>query len=163
MQNIDATALDSLSIAELAKLPPTLLADLCQETDAAIALWRKRRALLDFALDQRYGKQAQEARQKDGKDSGVIRLTDGECQIITDAKKSVYWDQTGLAALAERIRAEGDDPGVYIVAKTELTVRETAYKDWPENVRAAFEPHRTVKPGRASYRIERPAADREAA
>ncbi len=61
------------------------------------------------------------------------------------------WDQRRLAALVEQIRAGGENPGEYV----ELTfkVSERAYAAWPERIRGAFEPARTVRTGKPSYRL----------
>jgi hypothetical protein len=153
--NYTLTALDELSPSQIAGLPAGTLAELQDEADAAVELAKKRLAALDAGLDQRYGTMAQELRLKDGKDTGIVRLSDGGCEVIAETKKSVTWDQPKLAEVTERIRAAGDDPAVYVVAKTTLTVREASYKDWPDSIKAEFEPARTVRAGKPSYRIER--------
>lgn len=158
MRNIDITSLDTLPIDEVAKLPPEVLADLQQETNDALALARKRVTTLGDALDQRYGVSALSARQKAGKDTGTVKILDGDFTIVAETKKAVHWSQEGLAKLAEEIRTGGDDPSVYIVTETKFTVREAAYKDWPADVRDAFEPCRTVNASKPAYRIERKAA-----
>lgn len=159
MRNIDLSALDTMPLDELAKLPPLVLADLQQEANNALVKDRNRIAILTDALDRRYGEAAQKARQAAGKDTGIVRLADDGCAVIAETKKSVFWDADGLAKLRDRIAVEGDDPAVYIVAETKLTVREASFKEWPANIRAAFEPLRTVRPGKPSYRIERPKAE----
>jgi hypothetical protein len=162
MKNISLSALDTLPLDELAALPPGVLADLQQEANDSLALARKRSATLVDALDRRYGAVALVARQAAGKDTGTVKLTDGDYIVAVETKKAVHWN--GLEKLADKIRAGGDDPAVYIVSETKLTVREAAYKDWPADVRAAFEPYRTVNASRAAYRIERaPEVKREEA
>ena len=71
--------------------------------------------------------------------------------MVVDLPKKVEWDQTRLAALAEQIRAGGEDPVEYV--ETSLKVSERAYIAWPERIRLAFEPARTVRTGRATYRL----------
>lgn len=159
MKNIDITALDTLPVAELAALPPAVLVDLQDEVDASIAQAKKRRAALDQALDRRYSDLVATSRRDAGKDTGTVRLDDDGHHVVCEAKKSVYWDQAKLSGLQNEIRDGGQDPDVYIITKTELTVREAAYATWPSAVREAFEPARTVKPGKPSYRIERPKAE----
>jgi hypothetical protein len=63
----------------------------------------------------------------------------------------VEWDQARLAALVERIRAGGEDPAEYV--ETSFRVGERAYAAWPERLRRAFEPARTVRTGRPSFRL----------
>jgi hypothetical protein len=151
--NIDITALGTLQIHELAELPIGVLADLQEEVDNALALARRRRAVLDYALDHKYGSDAQKMQLSQGKDSGIIRIDDGEFVVAADAKKSVIWNQDGLRDLAELIRQSGGNPDEFIVTEEKLTVRENAYKNWPSDIQKAFEQYRTVKVGKPTYRI----------
>ena len=61
------------------------------------------------------------------------------------------WDQARLATLSEQIRAGGEDPGQYV--EVSFKVSERAYTAWPDRIRQAFEPARTVRTGRATYRL----------
>ena len=58
-----------------------------------------------------------------------------------------------LAALVETIRAEGENPTDYV----EITfgVSERAYGAWPESIRRAFTPARTLKTGKQTFRLLR--------
>ncbi len=53
--------------------------------------------------------------------------------------------------MVERIRAAGDDPVEYI--DVAYKVSERKYTAWPENIRAAFAPARTVKTGKATFTL----------
>ena len=70
---------------------------------------------------------------------------------MVDLPKKVEWDQARLAALSEQIRAGGEDPSQYV--EVSFKVSERAYTSWPERIRLAFEPARTVRTGRATYRL----------
>ena len=83
--------------------------------------------------------------------TGTVRFQDGAVEIAVDLPKRVEWDQARLAALSEQIRAGGEDPGQYV--EVSFKVSERAYTAWPERIRAAFEPARTVRTGRATYRL----------
>ncbi len=157
-RNIDITALDTMPIDDLAELPATVLADLQDDAGNALALARKRVAILGHALDKRYGPPAQMKRYEQGKDAGIVRIKDGDCTVIAEAKKDVKWDQEKLSKLYDLIK-ESEDPDVYMIKQTTLKVREASYASWPEGVRSAFEPARTVKTGTPSYRIERKQAE----
>jgi hypothetical protein len=85
------------------------------------------------------------------KDTGVVRFQDGTVEISVELPKRVEWDQRRLATLAEQIRAGGDNPADYV--ETTFKVSERAYTAWPERIRQAFEPARTVRTGRAVYRL----------
>lgn len=82
----------------------------------------------------------------------TVRVEDGEFVIVADLPKRVKWDQARLAAIVEEIRAAGEDPTEYVTI--EFKVRERNYAAWPNSIRSAFEPARTVETGKPVYRIE---------
>jgi hypothetical protein len=114
-------------------------------------------AKVGAALDYKFGQEARGLRLAQGKDTGRVRLDDGDFVIMADQPKRVEWDQQELAAVIARIRDAGDDPAEYV--KTRLEVSERAYTAWPQRIRAIFEPARTVKLGKPSYSIERRQAE----
>ena len=87
------------------------------------------------------------------KDAGTVRFADGSVTVVADLPKKVEWDQAKLAALVETIRAEGENPTDYV----EITfgVSERAYGAWPESIRRAFTPARTLKTGKQTFRLLR--------
>ena len=50
-----------------------------------------------------------------------------------------------------RIRALGEDPEEYV--ETAYRVSETKFNAWPESLKSAFTPARTLKPGKPSFRL----------
>jgi len=84
----------------------------------------------------------------------------GTATIDTDAyrvkvviSKDVKYDQEKLAILFDKIEQSGDEPREYI--KVKYDVAEAAYKNWPSNIRQAFEPARTVEPSRPKITFEK--------
>ena len=84
----------------------------------------------------------------------------GTATINTDAykvkvviSKDVKYDQEKLADLFDKIRQSGEDPFEYI--KVKYDVSETAYKNWPSNIRQAFEPARTVEPSKPKITFDK--------
>ena len=77
-------------------------------------------------------------------------ISDG-VTVVADLPKKVEWDQPLIAAVVERIRAAGDDPSQYV--DIAIKVPERKYGAWPDNIRAAFAPARTVKTGKQSFRL----------
>lgn len=144
--------LGQLPIPAIAALPPDVLALLAEDIDAALERAKRLKDRLDAVLDHRYRVRAQTARQADGHNTGTVRFGDGEFTIIAELPKRVKWDQAQLAALVEQIRAGGEDPAEYV--SVEFKVAERAYAAWPESIRSAFTPARTVETGKPSYRIE---------
>lgn len=136
---------------EIARLSPDLLAAMQSEIEAAIKQMKTVAARFSAALDLRYGPRAAEARRAFGKDTGTVRLVDGEYTVVVDLPKRVDWDQDRLAAVVERIRAAGDDPTQYV--DIAIKVPERKYTAWPDAIRANFEPARTVGHGKASFTL----------
>ena len=135
----------NLPAGEIAQLPVELLAALQREIDAAAKQMKAVTARFSTALEVRYAARAAEARRACGKDTGTVRIVDGDFTVVADLPKRVDWDQDRLAAMVERIRAAGDDPAEYV--EISFKVPERAYVAWPEAIRQGFEPARTVKTG----------------
>jgi len=83
---------------------------------------------------------------------GVVHLAqDGYSLDITTSLR-VEWDQEKLAKLVDEIRDQWQsDPAEFIDAK--LSVKESKYKAWPSDLKAKFEPARTVKASAPSLSI----------
>ena len=135
----------NLPAGEIAQLPVELLAALQREIDAAAKQMKAVTARLSTALEVRYAARAAEARRACGKDTGTVRIVDGDFTVVADLPKRVEWDQAKLAAMVERIRAAGEDPAEYV--EISFKVPERAYVAWPDAIRQGFEPARTVKTG----------------
>ena len=140
-----------MSVAQIVALP----ADQLQEAHVnLLTLQTAIKGVLDrftAALDQRYAEQAIAARQANGRDFGVCHLTDGPLRITVDVPKRVQWDQAQLAEIAQRIAAAGDKVSDYI--DTDYSVSESRFNAWPSTLKETFTKARTVKPGKASYRL----------
>jgi hypothetical protein len=148
--NLDDLA--TASIGDIAALPPEQLALLQQEVVDLLANAKRLKDRLDNGLDLKYRDRAAAMRRSSEKDTGTVRIGDGDIIIIADLPKRVKWEQPRLAQIVERIRASGDDPNEYVTL--EYSISERAYGAWPQSMRAAFEPARTVETGKPSYRFE---------
>ncbi|MBE9606272.1 hypothetical protein IAI18_15510 [Acetobacteraceae bacterium H6797] len=144
-------ALRHMPVGEVIALPPEHLALL--QADAREALEAAKRMLdwVEAAIALRYEQRAIGARAAAGKDTGTVRFEDGIVTIVVDLPKRVEWDQARLATLVEQIRAGGEDPAEYL--EISFKVPERAYTAWPERIRQAFEPARTVRTGRQTFRL----------
>ena len=157
--------LPGLGLQDIAQLPVELLAILQRDVDERIKRDKAAKARLDGALTVRYATRAADERQAAGKgrsdqksvrgtdfpNYGTIRFDDGDFTVVADLPKRVDWDQDRLAAMVERIRAAGDDPGQYV--DIAFKVPERKYAAWPDAIRAGFEPARTVRPGTLKIEI----------
>jgi hypothetical protein len=140
-----------MPIGEVIKLPADVLALL--QADAREAQEAAKRLLdwIDGAIALRYEQRAIAARGAAGKDTGTVRFQDGDVEVTVDLPKRVEWDQARLATLAEQIRNAGEDPTEYL--EVSFKVPERAYGAWPERIRSAFAPARTVRTGKPTYRL----------
>ena len=137
---------------ELAQMPVELLAALQAELDHAGKQLKAATARFSAALEVRYATRAAEARRACGKDTGTVRLVDGDYTVVADLPKRVDWDQELLAQIARNIADSGEDPAEFI--DTKLTVSERKYGALPEAWRKGFEPARTVRTGALKITLE---------
>ena len=135
-----------LSEASPDLLQNALIAAMTEVTDA-----KKQLEHIERAIDMRYALQAKALRLAQGKDTGIVHFRDGNVRVTADLPKKVEWDQKQLAQLVARIAAAGDNPAEFI--ETSYRVSETKYQAWQESLRSQFTPARTLKVGKASYRL----------
>ena len=141
----------ALPVGQVIDLPAEHLALLQEEARSRLDIAKRALDWIEGAIAMRYEQRAIGARAAAGKDTGTVRFQDGNVEVTADLPKKVEWDQRRLAALTEQIRIGGEDPGEYV--EVSFKVAERAYAAWPERIRAAFEPARTVRTGRATYRL----------
>ena len=106
---------------------------------------------VDRALDLRYAQRAHQLRLAAGKDTGVVHFDDGHVRITADLPKKVEWDQAQLTDITRRIAASGEDPGEYV--EISYRISETKFNAWPETLKRAFAPARTLKTGKPGFRL----------
>lgn len=140
-----------MPLGEVAAMPVGDLAHLQKELIETMNRVKLDSELLDGVFARRFGERATAIRQESGKDFGLIRFQDGDVDIAMDVPKRPSWDQGKLARIVQTIRESGDDPAQYV--ETSFDVSERKYTAWPENIRRVFEPARTVKPGKASFKL----------
>jgi hypothetical protein len=143
--------LRSMPVGEIATLPADQLALLQEDAEAALQAAKHLKDWLEAAIALRYADRATALRHAEGKDTGTVRFDDGPVAVVADIPKKVDWDQAQLARLVERIRAGGENPADYV----DIAYRapERKYSAWPAPIREAFAAARTVRTGKASYRL----------
>ena len=142
----------NMPTGELAQIPVELLASLQAELAHAATQLKSASAKFSAAMEMRYATRAAEARRACGKDTGTVRLADGDYTVVADLPKRVEWDQEKLVQCAHDIAENGGNPAEFI--DTKLTVSERKYGALPEAWRKGFEPARTVGFGKASFKLE---------
>lgn len=83
---------------------------------------------------------------------GTAHVNFDGVKVKFTAPKKITWDQEALSAISAAIKEAGEDPLDYV--KVSYEVSETKYNAWPEDIRAAFEPARTVAPGKMRFEFE---------
>lgn len=150
-QPITINQLRQMPLGDVAALPASELARLQKELAEAVNHTKLVSDLLDGVLVRRFGDHAATIRQETGKDFGMIRFQDGDVEVAMDLPKRPSWDQGKLAAIVQTIRETGDDPSQFV--ETSFDVSERKYTAWPDNIRRVFEPARTVKAGKPSFKL----------
>ena len=140
-----------LPVDEVLSLPAAHLALLQEDAATALDNAKRNRDWIESVIAARYGQRAVALRAEQRKDTGSVRFTDGDVTIVADLPKRVEWDQDRLAAVVERIRAAGDNPAEYV--EVTYKVPERAYTAWPEHIRTAFTAARTVRTGKATFKL----------
>jgi hypothetical protein len=141
----------TMPIGEIAALPADHLALLQEDAEAALTAAKATAEWIAGAIALRYANRAQAERRAENKDTGTVRFEDGSVTVIADLPKRVEWDQAKLGEMVARIRTAGDDPAEYV--ETAFKVSERKYGAWPAAIRDGFEAARTVKPGKATFRL----------
>ena len=144
-------ALRHMPMGDVVALPAEHLALLQSDAREAADAAKRMQAWIESAIALRYQQRAIAARGMAGKDTGTVRFQDGSVEVTAEVPKKVEWNQARLARLAEEIRAGGENPLDYL--EIAFKVPERAYTAWPERIRKAFEPARTVQTGRPTYRL----------
>ena len=144
-------ALRHMPMSDVIALPAEQLALLQTDAREALDAAKQMQAWIEAAIALRFEQRAIAVRAAAGKDTGTVRFQDGAVEITADLTKRVDWDQARLAKLIPQIRAGGEDPGEYV--ETSFKVSERSYTAWPERIRLAFEPARTVRTGRQTFKL----------
>ena len=141
----------NMPAGELSQMPVDLLVALQSELDYASKQLKAANTRFGTALEVRYATRAEEARRACGKDTGTVRLVDGDYTVVADLPKRVDWNQEKLAQIAQNIADSGEDPAEFI--DTKFSVSERKFGALPEAWRKGFEPARTVKMGARRLRL----------
>lgn len=150
MKNFSVTSVDDMSVEQLAKLDAVDLANLDSDLEAEADLHDRRQAKVNEAKARKYGALAVTARQMAAKDTGTIRLFDGDWQIVCALPKRVKWDQGALRAALDSLSEE--DARHY--AKVEIKIDERKFDAAPASIRNVLAVARTVETGKPTFIIE---------
>jgi hypothetical protein len=141
----------AIPASELAKQSSESLFQLKNDAADLLAVAKAIVDHVERALDFKYANQAHQLRLAAGKDTGVVHFDDGRVRITADLPKKIDWDQSRLAEITQRIAANGDNPAEYV--EISYRVSEAKFCAWPESLKSAFAPARTLKTGKAGFRL----------
>jgi len=142
-----------LYVAELESLPLSEIDQLLKKTNHTKETARHYEQLLQSEINRRFAERAHTLRKDEGKDTGRVRFENDGYVVVADLPKRTEYDQLKLRDAVEALRKWGEDPAHYVEMR--FQVSETKYNAWPPAVRKLFEPARTLKTGRPTYRLER--------
>lgn len=103
-------------------------------------------------LARRYASRAKQLRAADDKDFGQVTIRDNGFVIRADLPKKIEYDQSKLQEAVHAVESWNQDPREFV--SLEIKVSEAKYNAWPTSIRSVFEPARTVKAGRETFKIE---------
>jgi hypothetical protein len=153
--NAEPDVLDEIGqlyVNELDKLPLPDLHRMIKQVTAAKDTAVVYLSALQSTLHTRLGAQAQQLRQQSGKTTGTVRFEEEGFVVVADLPKRPEYDQAKLKEAVEALRKWGEDPEHYV--GIEIKVAESKYTAWPPGIQQLFEPARTVKTGKPSYKLE---------
>ncbi len=142
-----------LSMAKLDALPIGEIDALIKRIGEVRDTARQYELTLHTTLNNRFSRRAQQLRQDAGKDTGIVRFEEDGYVVIADLPKKPEYDQRKLKEAVEALRKWGENPEHYVAI--EIKVSETKYTAWPPGIRNLFEPARTLKTGKPTYKLER--------
>ena len=149
--HITLADIPAMPVGEIAALPADQLALLQEAAQQNLQRAKTVSDWLEGAIALKYADRAAECRRDAGKDTGTVRINDGNVTVTADLPKRIDWDQALLAQIAENIATAGEDPAEFI--ETTLKVSERKYAALPESWRKGFEPARTVRTGKPKFRL----------
>lgn len=143
----------NMPAADLMKLSAGEFAMLFDEADAMKAKAENAKAFLQTVIGEKYKDQITALYADKGETTGVVRVADGDYELVVNHPKRVDWDNDKLAAIAQRIVVEwNDNPDDYI--QVSRKVEEKKFNAWPPMLQQTFAGARTVKTGKPTFKFE---------
>jgi hypothetical protein len=109
---------------------------------------------LKSILVSRFESKAAELRRAKGKDTGIVRVIQGDYEVVADLPKKVTWDQKTIGAALDALEAVDCDVPMSKLVKVEIKISEGYYEQLTPAQKAILLPARTVKTGKATYSLK---------
>lgn len=146
-QNLHATAIDDLSVADIAALDAGTLAFLSDDLASQAQAVASRKAKFEAAIERRYGDAVRKALADRQTDTGTIHIADNTFDVVVTVPKTVDFDQDKLIAALDAMPV--DKARHYV--KATYKVDERKFEAAPPDDRALLAPARTVRPGKPRF------------
>lgn len=151
MQDITLDTLLNTPQGDLANMSPQKLAQLLEEAKFKLDNYKLLHERLQGIVNFKYQDAFNQSRADQQKETGILRIEEGGYMIAQDINRKADWDKKKLTEIIDKIKSEGDDPAEYV--DVTYKVSEHKYKSWPSFIRKIFEPARTVKTGKPTYKL----------
>lgn len=153
-QSIGIDDAKTLTTAELAGLSAKQLMRLQEDAHAHYQHAQSLKEWIDDAIALKYHERAQGCRRQIAKDTGTAHFDDDGIHITARLPKRIVWHQAKMAAIANDMHANGEDPSDLM--KITYGIYERDYQRWPHGVKAMFKAARTVKTGKPVFTLSIP-------
>ncbi len=147
----DVTATNA---AVLLDLPIDQLDLLLSEAQANVIAADSVLEILKSALAVRFEAKAAELRRAAGKDTGIVRVVQGDYEVVADLPKKATWDQAKIGAALDALETIDRTVDMSKLVKVEIKINERAFLDLPPEHQAVLLPARTVKTGKPTYSLK---------
>lgn len=138
----------------LIDLPIDQLDLLLGEAQANVAAAGAVLEALKSALAARFETRAVAARRSKGKDTGIVRVIQGDYEVVADLPKKVTWDQKTIGAALDALESVDCDVPMSKLVKVEIKISEGYYEQLKPEHQAILLPARTVKTGKPTYSLK---------
>lgn len=142
----------AVNAAVLLDLPIDQLDLLLNEAQSSVTAAESVLEILKSVLAVRFEKPAAEMRRAAGKDTGTVRVVQGDYEVMAELAKKVLWDQKKLPDLLDKLIAPFETLSKLV--KVEIKIDERAFEALSPEHKALLMPARTVKTGKPTYSLK---------
>ncbi|WP_067521661.1 hypothetical protein [Endozoicomonas ascidiicola] len=147
----DLQAITNIRISDLSAKSGEELLKLVDSAEKQLVETQRARDWLESAIAYKYVYRSTNIRSELGQEFGFIHFEDGAVKVTSEIPKAITWDQKKLAAIAETIRNQGENPEEFM--EVQYTVLDARFDEWPEVMQNAFRPALTIEQGTSKYRL----------
>ncbi len=124
-----------------------------KEADEAIENFKRAKAIHENELQNLLSEDVTKQLADKDYGCGTANIQTDKFKIKCVISKKVEYDQKQLGDIFDRIQKSGENPLEYM--KVKYDVAETAYKNWPSNIKSVFEPARSVEQSKVKITFEK--------